>query len=75
MVSKQDRVDRLWYGLNLAIRNKLTEHGLSPMISSWNRILRKANFMETALKSDERVREVKNGTPINHYHYCHYSRC
>ena len=62
MVSKQDRVDRLWYGLNLAIRNKLTEHELSPMTTSWNRILRKANFMETAIKSDEKVKEVHRQT-------------
>ncbi|KAJ3482856.1 hypothetical protein NLI96_g6704 [Meripilus lineatus] len=59
VMSKQEKVDKLWYGLNRPIRIKLTEHGLSPILSSWKRILRKANFMEAAIKSEEGHQEPK----------------
>ncbi|KAJ3475739.1 hypothetical protein NLI96_g11638 [Meripilus lineatus] len=60
IVSKREKVDRLWYGLKWQIRNKLLEHGLSPTTSKWQDIIHKANFMEAALGNEGKGPENKS---------------
>ncbi|KAJ3476258.1 hypothetical protein NLI96_g11283 [Meripilus lineatus] len=62
VVSKQDRIDRLWYGLNAPIRQKLWEHGLSSTTSKWRHIVKRAIHMEMSINS-ENARSNNRPTP------------
>lgn len=56
-VEDQESVIRLWNGLNISIQESLWDHKLSPLVNSWDEVLREAEFIEASRRVKEGMRE------------------
>lgn len=59
-VDDQESVMRLWNGLNRSIQESLWDHKLSPLVNTWDEVLRDAEFIEASRRVKESMRERNN---------------